>query len=233
MKRTLLEIVQSILNDMDSEPVSSINDSVEAQQIASVVKDTFYNIISARAIPEHQRLLKLTSLSDTTKPTHFIYPDRVKEITSFFYNGGEVIWKDPEDFLSQMPTSTGLAVVEPVSGITLYVSNNKDPDYYTSFDDEYIVCNSYNASVETILQESKTRCLGTMYPDFTTSDTFVPELDDAMHQYLLAEAKSTCFSIFKSGSDPKIEQTARRLKSYVQNDQLRTSLPPKRPLYGR
>lgn len=232
MKRSLLEIVQSILNDMDSEPVDSIYDSVEAQQIASVVKDTFYNIISARAIPEHDRLVKLTSLSDSTRPTHFIYPEAVKEIKSFHYNNREVTWKEPEDFLSNMP-STGLAVTDPLSGITLYVGSNQGPNYYTSFDDQYIVCNSYDASLESTLQESKTRCLGSVYPSFEVSDEYVPDLDDAMHQYLLAEAKSTCFSVFKSGSDPKIEQTARRLKSYVQNDQLRTKLPPKRPFYGR
>jgi len=34
MKTTLLEIVQSILSDMDSENVNTISDSVEAQQVA-------------------------------------------------------------------------------------------------------------------------------------------------------------------------------------------------------
>jgi hypothetical protein len=32
MKRTLLQIVQNILSDMDSEDVNSISDSVEAEQ---------------------------------------------------------------------------------------------------------------------------------------------------------------------------------------------------------
>jgi hypothetical protein len=36
MKRTLLEMVQSILSDMDSEDVNSISDTNEAEQIASV-----------------------------------------------------------------------------------------------------------------------------------------------------------------------------------------------------
>ncbi len=54
MKRTLLEMTQSILSDMDSEAVNSISDTVEAQQIASVVEDTYYNIVAARKIPEHK-----------------------------------------------------------------------------------------------------------------------------------------------------------------------------------
>jgi hypothetical protein len=236
MKYTLLEMVQSILNDMDSEPVDSIGDSVEAQQVASVIRDTFFNTIVARGIPEHQKLLKLTSLSSTDNPTHFKYPDDVKSISSFQYNGRTLHWKAPEDFLAAMPTSLAegyTGALDPLSGVLLYVRTDKDPDYYTSFDDEYIVCNSYDLATETTLQEHKTRCLGTMYPTFLVEDGYVPDLDEAMGQYLLAEAKSTCFSVFKSGSDPKIEQAARRLKAYVQNDQLRTELPPKRPHYGR
>ena len=54
--------------------------------------------------------------------------------------------------------------------------------------------------------------LVTSIPTFTIDDDFQPDLDDTMLPYLLAEAKSTCFSLFKSGSDPKIEQSARRLK---------------------
>ena len=49
---------------------------------------------------------------------------------------------------------------------------------------------------------------------------------------LLAESKSACFSLFKGGSDPKVEQSARRLKSYVQNDQYKTRLAS-RNQYGR
>jgi hypothetical protein len=236
MKRTLLELVQSILSDMDSENVNSISDSDEAQQIASVVRDTFYNITSARAIPEHDRLLALTALTDSTRPTHFKYPDNVKEIRLFEYNGDEVTWKDPVDFLNSMPDATSdnsIAVLDPISLTTLYVRNDNDPKFYTSFDNEYIICDSYDSSVDTTLQNSKSRCWGTQYPVFSIEDDYTPELDDVLFPYLLAESKSTCFSIFKSGSDPKIEQSARRLKAYVQNDLHRTKLSPARPLYGR
>jgi len=49
---------------------------------------------------------------------------------------------------------------------------------------------------------------------------------------LLAESKSTCMSLFKGGPDPKIDQAARRLKSYVQNDQYKTKAGV-RNNYGR
>ena len=236
MKRTLLELTQSILSDMDSEPVNSIGDSDEAMQIASVIQDTFYNIISARNIPEHDRLIKLTSLSDSAKPTHFLYPDNVKEIRLFEYEGREVYWKDPIAFLNSMPSSAStdaVEVLDPISSSKLYIRADKAPRYYTTFDDQYIVCDSYNAVDGATLTSNKTRCWGTQYPVFSIEDNHTPDIDDVLFPYLLAEAKSVCFSIFKSGSDPKIEQSARRLKAYVQNDQHRTKLANVRPFYGR
>ena len=244
MKRTLLEMVQSILNDMDSEAVNSISDSVEAQQIASVVEDVYYNIIAARNIPEHQQLLKMTSLSSSVRPTHFQYPTNTREIVSLAYNTDtsgkinyqEIYFVEPMDFLSRMPynLSTDVLVVPDVnSSISLTIFKDRMPTYYTSFDDLHVVLNAYNATVESTLQESKTRAYGTVYPSFTIADDFVPDLDDTMMPYLLAEAKSTCFSLFKSGSDPKIEQAARRLKSFVQNDMYRTKRPNVRNHYGR
>ena len=61
MRNTLLQMVQSILSDMDSEAVNSISDTVEAEQVASVIQETFFNIVAARYIPEHRPLIKLTS----------------------------------------------------------------------------------------------------------------------------------------------------------------------------
>lgn len=235
MKRTLLELTQSILSDMDGEPVNSIFDTEEAMQYASVVKDTYFNIVAARQTPEHDELLKLTALSDLSRPNFFLYPTNVKEIRLFEYAGKEVYWKDPIKFLDSMPAAGDgvVSVTDPVSGITLTCRNDKNPRYYTSFDNKYIVCDSYDSAVDNTLQESKTRCWGTKYPTFTMSDSFVPDLNETLFPYLLAESKSVCFSVFKSGSDPKIEQAARRLKSGIQNDRFKTRRENTRNLYGR
>jgi len=242
MRKTLLSMVQSILSDMDSEDVNSISDTVEAQQIASVIQDTYFNIIAAREIPEHKQMLQLTSLSDSQKPTHFRYPNNTKEIEKLFYNTSytgstytEVYFLEPIDFLNRVDQSaTNTMQVQTVAGnVPVFIVTDRMPKYYTSFDDDSIIMDSYDSSVEAILQESKTRAYGTIYPTFQITDNFEPDLDDTLLPYLLAEAKSTCFSLFKSGSDPKVEQAARRLKSYVQNDMYKTRRENKRPHYGR
>lgn len=240
MKQTLLEIVQSILSDMDSEEVNSISDTTEAKQVASVVEDTYYNIVAARYVPEHNTLIKLDGLGDSTRPTQFRYPDTVKHIERIEYNVGstsnpnykEIRFVEPSDFLDRM-NENGLKVGSVSNNVELYVSTDRPPTYYTSFDDEYIIMDSYDSSVEVVLGAFKTRAYGQLIPRFFQVDEFTPDLDNVLMPLLLAEAKSTCFSLFKGGPDAKVEQSARRLKSYIQNDQYKIRKSNTRNSYGR
>ena len=242
MKRTLLQIVQNILSDMDSEDVNSISDSIEAEQIASVVRDVYYNMVSTRMIPEHQELVKLVSLSNSARPTHFQVPDSVKRIDFIRYNVSttsetefkEIQYIEPLLFLTLHQDGANVTTVYDVNGNTpLLIRNDQMPTYYTSFDDLHIVMDSYKSDTDQILAENKTQALGHKIPTFTISDSFTPDLDEVLFPYLIAESKSTCFSLFKSGVDQKIEQAARRQKSYMQSDMYRVKKENKRPYYGR
>lgn len=242
MKRTLLQIVQNILSDMDSEDVNSISDSVEAEQVASVVRDVYFNMVSTRMIPEHKELTKLTSLSSSARPTHFKIPDSVKSIDSLHYNtsttGGvsfkEIKYIEPLLFLGLNPEGSDTTVVYDLNGNTpIIIRNDRMPTYFTSFDDEHIVMDSFDSSYSQTLSESNTQAYCQKIPAFTINDDFTPDVDDVLFPYLIAESKSTCFSLFKSGVDQKIEQAARRQKSYVQNDMYRIHRENKRPKYGR
>ena len=239
MKSTLLQVVQSILSDMDSEDVNAIADSVEAQQVASVVEDTYFNIIAARDIPEHNKLIPLVSLSSTARPTHFTYPARTKQLMRVDYNIGtasvpdyrEIVYVEPLVFMDRMD-QTAKKVTTVDQSVELFVGNDKDPSYYTSFNDNHIIMDAYDASVEANLASNKTRAFCAIYPTFSQTDSFAIDLDQTLMPLLLAESKSACMSLFKGGSDPKVEQAARRLKSYVQNDQYKTRLAS-RNQYGR
>ena len=239
MKSTLLQVVQSILSDMDSESVNAIADSVEAQQVASVVEDTYFNIIAARDIPEHNKLIPLVSLSSTARPTHFTYPARTKQLMRVDYNTGtasspdyrEIVYVEPLVFIERMD-ETAKKVTTVDQSVELFVATDKDPSYYTSFNDNHIIMDAYDVSVEATLASNKTRAFCAIYPTFSQTDSFAIDLDQTLMPLLLAEAKSACMSLFKGGSDPKVEQSARRLKSYVQNDQYKTRLAS-RNQYGR
>ena len=233
MKKTLLQIVQDILSDMDSEDVNTLSDSVEAQQVASVVEKVFYQLIATRKVPEHKELIKLTALSDSSFPTHFYYPDNVKEISWVSYDTSddgsfdyeEVFWVEPEEFLRRTDgiASNYDSVSDKNSGTKLRIKNNKQPTFYTSFDDYYIVFDAYDSSVGNTLQESKVRAYGTKYPVFTKNDDdYIPDIDEVYFPLMIAESTSMCQSLLKGGSDPKVEQSARRQKAYIQNDKYKT-----------
>src|SRR5574342_301448 len=79
-KQTLLDIVQEILSDMNSDGVNSISDTEEAMQVATIVKRTFINLWNDRKWPHNHQLMKIDSLSDSARPTHMILPEDVVEI---------------------------------------------------------------------------------------------------------------------------------------------------------
>tara|TARA_B100001564_G_scaffold329043_1_gene313219 strand:- start:487 stop:1164 length:678 start_codon:yes stop_codon:yes gene_type:complete len=224
---------------MDSEDVNTISDTIEAQQVASVVEDTYFNIIAARSIPEHNKLIPLVSLANNAKPTHFTYPARTKQLMRVDYNIGtasvpdyrEIVYVEPLVFIDRMD-ETAKKVTTVDQSVELFVASDKDPSYYTSFNDNHIIMDAYDVSVEANLASNKTRAFCAIYPTFSQTDSFAIDLDQTLMPLLLAESKSACMSLFKGGSDPKVEQAARRLKSYVQNDQYKTRLAS-RNQYGR
>lgn len=243
MKLTLLQMVQSILSDMDGEGVNSLTDTEEAGQIASIIQDTYYNIVSNRLIPEHKKLVRLISVSDSTRPTHMKYGEDVTKIERVWYNTSkdtihtnyeEIKWTDPLEFI-RMADGLGANYYEvDEAGTTLRVGTNKMPSYYTSFDDEHIVFDSYDSAVNSTITEARSRAYGVHIPVFDLyNDNYVPDIDANMFPYLLAESKSVAFSLLHGGSDPKVEQAARRQKSHIQNDKYNTIQYRKLSNYGR
>jgi len=85
MKFTLLEITQDILNDISGDEVDSINDTVEATQIANIVRSTYFYIISQKNLPEHKSIYKLTETSATT-PTVMTLPSTVLTLETLQYD---------------------------------------------------------------------------------------------------------------------------------------------------
>lgn len=247
-KMTLLQIVQKILSDMDGEEVNSIGDTTEATQIASIVEDTFYNIVENRLVPEHRELVKLTALSDSNFPTHFSVPANTTGITGVWYDVStdssfqykEIKYVEPESFLKLVDAVGGTAGtdyqnVSDKNGTTnLRIRLDKFPDYWTMFDDFYIVMDSLDTDYDATLQASKVRAMATVTPVFDdTDDNYTPDLDANYFPLLLNESKSVAFSLLKGGSDPKIEQAARRQRTRIQNDVFNVVKSRSLSKYGR
>lgn len=219
-KKTLLEIVQEILSDMVSDEVNDIDDTVESQTVASIVKSTYEAMIANRNWPHTKTLLQMESLIDPSKPVYLKLPDKLKELISISYDvrkGTETVtkyrelkYKDPESFLryvSQRDESKPeVDTVVDFSGVKLLVVNNKAPEYWTSFDDTHVVCDSYDQDVDTTLMQSKTAVLAYVITPFERSNSSIPNLPAEAFPALIAEAKSTAFYDLKQMANEKEEK---------------------------
>ncbi len=243
MKKSLLAIVQDILSDMNSDEVNSISDSVEAEQVARIVASTYDSFVAQRVIPEHKQLMQLTALADSTRPNYLKLPSNVRFLEKFKYktdsNYKDVQFEDQESFLDRVTrrdasASNVVSVPDVSSNVTLLIYNDKRPQWYTSFDDEHIVCDSYDASVESTLQEANTMAMALVDPsEFLIEDSFVPDIDSTLFPTLIQEAKSMCLALLSGGPNQKVEQTARRNLVKSPNDLARTVGKRKLVNYGR
>lgn len=247
-KLTLLEIVQDILNDADSDPVNSINDTVESLQVAQIVKTSFFEMIASRNWPHLKRTIRLEDSVDAAKPTHLKLPVRVKELFTFNYNKrridepnkdryGPLIFLQPEDFLVRTNRRNSLEdnIVQVIDfgGVSILIRNDTPAQFYTSFDDEYIVADSWDSLLENTLHADQTQCLVYEEPLWSNDDSFIPDLTSEAFPALLAEAKSTAFIVLKQQANSKAEQKARRQQRWLSRKAWRVSGGVRYPNYGR
>lgn len=219
---TLLEMTQNILSDMDSDEVNSISDSTEALQVAEVIKTTYYNIIDGRDYPWLKELFQMSASSTTARPTHMTLPENVIDLEWIKYNcikSGEtrnkfktIKYKTPEEFLDlvndRVSDNDNVTVISDSTGVELNILTDVAPTYFTSFDDETLVFDSYNSTIESTLVASKTQCYGKRSVVFTMTDSFIPDMPVQMFSYLLSEAKSVAFITLKQMPNSKAEQAS-------------------------
>jgi len=108
-------------------------------------------------------------------------------------------------------------VFETTGGIfNLRYKTNVNPRFCTILQNYYILFDSYDNTVDSTLQSSKTQCFGQGTVEWEMEDDFVPNLDENQFPLLLNEAKSLAFLELKQMSHPKAEQEAKRQWGTIQ-----------------
>lgn len=74
MRLTLLELTQSILSSLDSDEVNSISDTTESLQVAQIVQNKYYDIVSRGDLPIQKELFQLDPSNDEDKPVLMLVP---------------------------------------------------------------------------------------------------------------------------------------------------------------
>lgn len=241
MKYTLLEITKTVLSSMDSDEVTSINDTVESQQVVEVIKSVYDDIISRSDLQTSKTLFNLTESVDVLKPTLMTKPEAIDKVEWIKYNaiesgGTEPNWiylnyLPPDNFIDMMhqqnlsdPVVGSFTYTFPdSSNVIFYYKTDRAPTYYTSFDDGTIFFDSYDIAVDTVISSDKTLCYGTRISDFQKSDTYVPNLQPQQFALLINEAKSLAWAELKQTVHAKAEATAR--KNWVHLQKTRNQIP--------
>lgn len=245
-KLSVLDMVQDILSNMNSDEVNSISDTLESMQVAKIIQSVYEETMARKNWPHLKKLIQLSPLGAST-PTHMAVPTDIKEMVRIYYdkrkNVGdaaryeEVEWLYPDEFLaytnSRNSSQTQYDLIADPTGVNLLIKNDAAPTYYTSFDDENIIFDSYNSTLESNLQASKVQATAYVMPTFTLSDAHVPDLPTEMFPTFLAEAKSVCFARLKQVTDQKSEQQSRRGMAWMSKKAFQVEGGIRYPDYGR
>lgn len=90
-QQTVLSMVQNILSSMDSDEVNSIGDTVESRQVAQIIENKYYDIVSREGLPEQRVLFQLNPSLDPTKPVLMYVPDNVVSVEWVKYFDSNVL----------------------------------------------------------------------------------------------------------------------------------------------
>lgn len=253
MKMTLLDMVQSILSSMDSDEVNSYSETPESLQVAYIIRDSFFDVINRANLEEHYRLFELEATGGIAKPTLMTVNEKVDKLLWIKYDN-RLLTDTYADYVSVHPMPLKDFIEYTYSfdktapeffsydhtistdSITIFGYNNIYPRYYTELEDNTIIFDSYDSTVDAFLAKNKTLCYGLVLPEFTFSNSFVLPIDGNMHQLVFNEAKRQAFIELKQTANPVAEQRAKR--TWIHSQSAKENVPTasyynKYPNYGR
>jgi hypothetical protein len=247
VKKSLLEIVQDILNDIDGDNVNSISETEEALQAAYIVKSTFEELMTLKDAPHLRRLTTLDNVSDITKPNYLKLPENLSRLDFVKYNKktddedadryGDVRYMHPDDFTSycnnRNPEHDNIDVITDFDGTKLNIITDQAPKFYTSFDDRHVVFDGWVKDISTTLVEGESQALMYLIPEMRLEDDYVAPIPIEWFPYLIAEAKSAATYKLRQVPDHKEEQKSKRQRRAMAQRGWRTNGGVRYHNYGR
>lgn len=244
--QTVLELVNSVLSDMGRDQVNDLGQTPEARRVENIARDVYYQFISRKLWPHQRELTELESLSDLSRRTCLRVPSRVSRVEKISYNVGtlaepewrELCYLEPEKFSRKLqgnPSDQDNYTAITVDDVKLSVRKDSQPFYWSSFDDEVIILDSYDYTVEDTSQGSKTAAWVYVEPSWPLTRDDKVELPARYYPTYLALVKATATEKIKkeqSQSDLYWGRAgmARMLSEERVNGRNRTQ---KRKRYGR
>jgi len=256
MSRTLLYTVQRVIEKLDLDPVNSINDSEDAILIAREAESTFYDLLSRNEWPDQYDLIEIESVSDIYNPTALRLPTNTTMVSSFRYDvtgpdDTETIIRqleqvDTEEFLRRIYNRSSIdtdITIANYKDIPLYIYNNQTPSYFTTFDNETIILDSWYQSEESTVQGSKSIVRASTIPVFLVDpetaeevadiDTYIIPLEVTVYPLYLSELTAACSMMLNGAQAIEEERRRNRSISRLRQKAFRTDVNIKRNDFGR
>lgn len=248
MRYTNLEVLNKCMDVINADNVSAVDENDRAGRIFSIMEDVYYDLLTRIDHPYHETLQVLTSPASTSTPTHLTLSsgatDYVKDISRLEYNVEDtntttapdfkkLYYIDPTEFLDRSEMWENYDVVAITANALVRIGNDKDPTYYTSFDQQTLVLDSYDSAVLTYIPSTRVRAIVRKVPDFTVGDSGVQTLDDMYFPTYVSECQSRTHAILKDNVNRKVEEYARRNRVSQQNDKFKVKKENGRPNFGR
>lgn len=237
-RKNLLAITQSILASMDSDEVSSINDTTEARMVVDIIEQSWNDITTQIEFPELWDHFELSPPLDMAKPTLLRLPDDIVKVDYIRYNRAgpgepndliDILPLPREKFFDRQrqlvdkPNTYSYEYDSPRGTIVTWGYNNAWPQYYTTVNSRDVIFDNYDIAIGQTVVANRTHCYGQFYPEFVREDTWVPPISQRQFSLFFNEAKSQCFLELKQQENAKAEQRARRGWAHSQRKKRETN----------
>lgn len=200
---------------MDSEDVGATDETIESQQVLTEIEFVFYDFLTKNDWLFPKQLIQLARPGSLTasEPNYLAIPDDVWNIHQVRYDITDtndnhtkiktIDYKDPESFLklvqNRNETNSNIEIVKSKdAGVEMFIVNDDDPDWWTSFDDEFLIFDKYNSNVDSTLQNSKSQALAKVRPVFPSKDSDNIPVPEWVFPAFEEECRVACHFYFKN-----------------------------------
>lgn len=227
-QRNLLDYTQVVLESLKEKVVDTVDETQPSLQVARILREVFFLGLANRNWP-HKFLVSALQPLGIDTPTHLIIPSSIKLISSVRYNMRrladnrdkyeEVIYLDPEEFLfrtnQRNSSEDNIESVLDVEGGRLFIRNDTPPTWWTSFNQDQVIFDSYDSEVEATIQASKQQVYVVKNPEFCIEDDFIPDLPEVAMPWFIAEAKSVAAVEVSQDANTKAEQQSKEQSAWL------------------
>lgn len=121
---TLLEMTQNVLSSCDSDSVNSISDTIESMQVATIIRNKYFDIVARGLVPNQQQLFQLVGTTDPTKPVQMTVPAGITSIRWMKYFDANPADSQQQDQFGAFSHGLNLDLINSTSFTTTSTTSN-------------------------------------------------------------------------------------------------------------